>query len=150
MLALLATATAPHRRAAAATITWLMMIFGIAMTAGVVGQLLDPYTPRGADPRRVIGVALQHWLITVLATWRNDRGVEARTEIDPVPFAKAGRVWAEPKARMFTIFVFPVDDRLFHAGSDPRTLSRGHVFGYTPGESTTLSGIQNGGASLAC
>lgn len=32
LLALLATATAPHRRAAA-TITWLMMIFGIAVTA---------------------------------------------------------------------------------------------------------------------
>ena len=45
LLALLARATAPHRRAAAATITWLMMIFGIAVTAGVSGHFLDPYTP---------------------------------------------------------------------------------------------------------
>jgi hypothetical protein len=30
---------------AAATITWLMMIVGIAVTAGVSGQFLDPYTP---------------------------------------------------------------------------------------------------------
>ena len=45
LLALLATTTAPQRRAAAATITWLMMIFGIAMTAGIVGSLIDPYTP---------------------------------------------------------------------------------------------------------
>src|SRR6056297_3750485 len=45
LLALLATATAPRRRAAAATITWLMMIAGIAVTAGVVGLLLDPYSP---------------------------------------------------------------------------------------------------------
>ena len=41
----MATATHPRRRAAAATITWLMMIFGIAVTAGVVGNLLDPYAP---------------------------------------------------------------------------------------------------------
>ena len=46
LLALLATGDARRdRRAAAATITWLMMIFGIAVTAGVVGALLDPYTP---------------------------------------------------------------------------------------------------------
>ncbi|MDG1801658.1 MAG: PucC family protein, partial [Paracoccaceae bacterium] len=46
LLALLATATAPNRRAAAATITWLMMIFGIALTAGLSGQFLDPYSPQ--------------------------------------------------------------------------------------------------------
>ena len=45
LLALLATATAPHRRAAAATITWLMMIAGIAVTAATVGSFLDPYSP---------------------------------------------------------------------------------------------------------
>jgi BCD family chlorophyll transporter-like MFS transporter len=85
VLALLATATAPHRRAAAATITWLMMIFGIAMTAGVVGQLLDPYTP-AVLIEVVTGVALAALAITVLATWRIERGVEAAPEPDPVPF----------------------------------------------------------------
>ncbi|MFN5828232.1 MAG: PucC family protein, partial [Rhodobacterales bacterium] len=45
VLAFLAAATAPRRRAAAATIIWLMMIFGIAATAGIVGALLDPYSP---------------------------------------------------------------------------------------------------------
>jgi len=74
VLALLATATAPHRRAAAATITWLMMIFGIAMTAGVVGQLLDPYTP-AVLIEVVTGVALAALAITVLATWRIERGI---------------------------------------------------------------------------
>ena len=44
LLALLATHTAQRRRAAAATITWLMMIFGIALTATIVGKLLDPYS----------------------------------------------------------------------------------------------------------
>lgn len=45
LLALLATATHPDRRAAAATITWLMMIAGIAITATVAGGFLDPYSP---------------------------------------------------------------------------------------------------------
>ncbi len=45
LLALLATATEPRHRAAAATITWLMMIAGIALTAGGIGALLDPYGP---------------------------------------------------------------------------------------------------------
>ena len=34
-----------ERRAAAATIVWLMMIAGIAVTAGVAGSLLDPFSP---------------------------------------------------------------------------------------------------------
>ena len=74
LLALLATATAPRRRAAAATITWLMMIFGIAMTAGIVGQFLDPYTPRAADARSSPVVALAPSLLTCLAIWGIERG----------------------------------------------------------------------------
>ena len=31
--------------AAAATTVWLMMIMGFAITAGVAGKMLDPYTP---------------------------------------------------------------------------------------------------------
>ena len=46
LLALIATTTAPQRRAGAATVTWLMMIFGIAVTAGTVGTLLTPTPPR--------------------------------------------------------------------------------------------------------
>ena len=42
LLALLASATSPGRRPAAAMLTWLLMIFGIAVTAGVVGHLMDP------------------------------------------------------------------------------------------------------------
>ena len=42
LLVLLAKRVDPPRRAAAATIVWLMMIMGFAMTAGVAGKLLDP------------------------------------------------------------------------------------------------------------
>ena len=45
LLALLASATSPQRRPATAMLTWLLMIFGIAVTAGVVGDLMDPYGP---------------------------------------------------------------------------------------------------------
>lgn len=44
LLALLATDVAPERRAPAASITWIMMIFGFALTAGLAGSLLDPFT----------------------------------------------------------------------------------------------------------
>ena len=147
VLALLATATAPHRRAAAATITWLMMIFGIAMTAGVVGQLLDPYTP-AVLIEVVSGVALAALAITVLATWRIERGVEAAPEPGPIPFREGlAEVWAEPKARLFTIFVFLSMTAYFMQELILEPYA-GLVFGFTPGESTTLSGIQNGGVFL--
>ena len=45
LLALLASATSPQRRRAAAMLTWLLMILRIAVTAGVVGDLMDPYGP---------------------------------------------------------------------------------------------------------
>ena len=45
LLVLLASRVAPTRRAGAATLVWLMMILGFAITAGIAGRLLDPYTP---------------------------------------------------------------------------------------------------------
>ena len=44
LLVLLATSVAPERRAAAATIVWLMMIVGIAVTAPPAGHFLDPFS----------------------------------------------------------------------------------------------------------
>ena len=106
LLALLATTTAPHRRAAAATITWLMMIFGIAMTAGIVGQLIDPYTPTLLI--KIVGIVVSvATLITCLAVWRIERNLIAAREPDPTPFMDGLKeVWSERKARNFTIFVF--------------------------------------------
>ena len=42
VLAMLATGVAPQRRAAAATLVWMMMIFGFALTAPLAGHFLDP------------------------------------------------------------------------------------------------------------
>ncbi|MEM8537067.1 MAG: BCD family MFS transporter [Pseudomonadota bacterium] len=144
LLALLATTTAPHRRAAAATITWLMMILGIAVTAGVVGQFIDPYSP--ALLIRIVGIVVcTATLVSVLAVWRIERHLIAVREPDPTPFMEGlAEVWAERKARNFTIFVFLSMCAYFMQELILEPYA-GLVFDYTPGQSTALSGAQNGG-----
>ena len=144
MLALLATTTRPDRRAAAATITWLMMIFGIAMTAGVVGQFIDPYTP--AKLIRIVGaVCAVATMISILAVWGVERKLVAVREPDPTPFLEGLKeVWGERKARNFTIFVFLSMTAYFMQELILEPYA-GLVFGFTPGQSTSLSGAQNGG-----
>ena len=144
LLALLASTTAPHRRAAAATITWLMMIFGIAMTAGVVGAMLHPYTPMLLLKIVAIVGALAS-VLTVLAVW----GIEARMTAQPQPEALPFReglaqIWQEPRARNFTIFVFLSMTAYFMQELILEPFG-GLVFGLTPGQTTSLSGAQNGG-----
>ncbi len=147
LLALLATATAPRRRAAAATITWLMMIAGIAITAATVGAFLDPYTP-ALLLRIVVIVTGGAVLLTVLAVIGIERGIEARPEPEPVPFMDGLReVWAEPRARNFTLFVFLSMTAYFMQELILEPYA-GLVFAFTPGQSTQLSGAQNGGVFL--
>ncbi|SEM81024.1 MFS transporter, BCD family, chlorophyll transporter [Roseovarius tolerans] len=149
LLALLATACAARRRAAAATITWLMMIAGIAITAGTVGAFLDPYTP--ALLLRIVGiVSVGAVVLTMLAIW----GIEARTGAQPlkadgpVRFREGlAEIWAEPEARNFTIFVFLSMTAYFMQELILEPYA-GLVFGMTPGQSTQLSGAQNGGVFL--
>ncbi|SFS19322.1 BCD family MFS transporter [Yoonia litorea] len=147
MLALLATTTHPDRRAAAATITWLMMIFGIAMTAGIVGQLIDPYTP-ALLLKIVASVCVIAVATSALAVLGIERKLVAVRETDPTPFMEGLKeVWAERKARNFTIFVFLSMTAYFMQELILEPYA-GLVFGYTPGQSTSLSGAQNGGVFL--
>jgi len=145
LLALLATATAPHRRAAAATITWLMMIAGIAVTAGVVGLLLDPYSPE-LLLKIVAVVTAGSVILTVLAVLGIERRVQAVARPrESTRFVDGLReVWAEPAARNFTIFVFLSMTAYFMQELILEPYA-GLVFGYSPGQSTSLSGAQNGG-----
>jgi len=147
LLALLATATHPRRRAAAATITWLMMILGIALTAFVVGGYLDPYTP--ARLLEVVGaVCLAAVLLTTLAVGRIERGMPVAAASAVMPFRNGMReIWAEPEARLFTIFVFLSMTAYFMQELILEPYA-GLVFGFTPGQSTSLSGAQNGGVFL--
>ncbi len=148
LLALLATATAPHRRAAAATITWLMMIAGIAITAGTVGAFLDPYTP--ALLLRIVAIVTGGAIaLTILAVW----GIEGRVDAQPRQAEKTrfrdgiAEIWAEPAARNFTIFVFLSMTAYFMQELILEPYA-GLVFAFTPGQSTSLSGAQNGGVFL--
>jgi len=147
LLALLATATAPERRAAAATITWLMMIAGIALTAGTVGQFLDPYTP-ALLMEIVTVVTVGAVIVTTLAVWGVERRVVAKREPDEMPFIDGMKeVWAEPRARIFTLFVFLSMSAYFMQELILEPFS-GLVFDFTPGQSTSLSGAQHGGVFL--
>ncbi|WP_296478015.1 BCD family MFS transporter [Roseinatronobacter sp.] len=147
LLALLATATAEYRRPAAATITWLMMIAGIALTAITAGKFLDPYS----HARLMVIVAIictGAVALTVLAVW----GIERRVVIRPAPPSVRFRdgmrdIWADTRARNFTFFVFLSMTAYFMQELILEPYA-GLVFNYTPGESTQMSGAQNGGVFL--
>ena len=147
LLALLATTTAPHRRAAAATITWLMMIFGIALTAGLAGSFLDPYSP--ARLMSVVAVVVTAaLLLTIVASARIERGLIVAVQEQPTPFMEGLReIWAEPRARNFTLFVFLSMNAYFMQELILEPYA-GLVFNFTPGQSTQLSGAQNGGVFI--
>ena len=144
LLALLATATAPRRRPAAATINWLMMIFGIAVTATVAGRFLDPYSH--ARLLEVVAVVtLGALALTALAVAGIESRVQARAEPESTPFRQGlAEVWAEPRARAFTLFVFLSMTAYFMQELILEPYA-GLVFGFTPGQTTSLSGAQNGG-----
>ncbi|MFZ4757847.1 MAG: BCD family MFS transporter [Burkholderiaceae bacterium] len=149
LLVLLAKRVVPERRAAAATIVWLMMIMGFAITAGVAGKLLDPYSPMRliAVTASVSAIAMTVTVLALLGLEGRVRSVESTPEGEPKPrFADAlAQVWAEPAARRFTIFVF-VSMLAYSAQDLILEPFAGAVYGFTPGESTQLSGLQHGGA----
>jgi MFS transporter, BCD family, chlorophyll transporter len=149
LLALLATATAPERRAAAATITWLMMILGIALTAASVGAVLDPYSPQRL--LAIVAVVCAGALVlSAAAMWGIERGLTHLPERPGtrMPFRAAfAEVWAERRARHFTIFVFFSMTAYFMQELIIEPFA-GHVFLFTPGQSTSMAGLQNGGVFL--
>jgi MFS transporter, BCD family, chlorophyll transporter len=147
LLALLATATAPQRRPAAATITWLMMIAGIALTAIVAGGFLEPYSHTRLLAV-VAGVGAGAVVIAALAVWGIEARVLSRPEPESLPFCQGlAEVWAEPRARAFTLFVFLSMTAYFMQELILEPYG-GLVFGMSPGETTQMSGAQNGGAFL--
>jgi BCD family chlorophyll transporter-like MFS transporter len=146
LLVLLAKRVEESRRAAAATIVWTMMIVGFIITAGLAGHFLDPFTPA-----RLVAVAAvtsaAAFVLTLVAVAGVERGASVQTAqaAAALPFRAAlAQVWDEPQARQFTIFVF-VSMLAFSAQDLILEPFAGTVFGYTPGQSTQLSGVQNGG-----
>ncbi len=145
LLTLLAKRVDPRRRAAAATIVWLMMIAGIAITGTVAGKLLDPFSPE-----RLVAVvavaAAAAFVVAALAVW----GMEGEASA-PAPaaahagfFATLAEVWAEPQARRFAVFVF-VSMLAYSAQELILEPFAGAVFALTPGQSTGLTGLHHAG-----
>lgn len=146
LLVLLAKRVDEPRRAAAAAVVWVMMIVGFAVTAGVAGKFLDPYTPQ-----RLIMVSGTVSLIAVvvscLALWGLEGHAKniAEPKKDKPNFRAAlAQVWTEPDARRFTIFVF-ISMLAYSTQDLILEPFAGALFAFTPGESTQLSGVQHGG-----
>ena len=154
LLVLLAKKVAPERRPAAATLVWIMMIAGFAVTAGTAGSFLDPYSPE-----RLVAVTATVAVAAVLITLLAIRGVEDSAEIAETLAPEHGKpampdfrvalreIWEEPQARQFTVFVF-VSMLAYSAQDLILEPFAGTVFGMTPGESTRLAGVQHGGVLL--
>jgi BCD family chlorophyll transporter-like MFS transporter len=153
LLALLATRVAPMRRPAAASITWIMMIVGIVLTASIGGTLLQPFSSQrlALVASAVSGVG---FVLTLFAV----RGAERETQTvgdaaTPVLAARASfadalsEIRYDPLARRFTIFVF-ISMLAYSAQELILEPFAGLVFGMSPGQSAQLSGIQHGGVLL--
>ena len=160
LLALMAKRVPEQRRAPAATAVWMMMILGFAVTAGVVGRLIEPYS---AEVLLQVSVGLS--LLTLTITTLSLRHLEGPAA-DPVRHRHQGgtakaveatadsgaaaaprptfrqafaAVWDERAARTFTVFVF-LSMLAYSAQDLVLEPFAGVVHGFTPGQTTQLSG----------
>ncbi len=154
LLVLLAKRVAAERRAAAAATVWIMMIAGFAITAGLAGHFLDPFSPE-----RLVAVSASVSAIALCVTLLALRGIEdapAVREVAPEQAAPAMRapfrvalaeVWRESESRRFTVFVF-ISMLAYSAQDLILEPFAGRVFSMSPGESTRLAGLQHTGVLI--
>ena len=166
LLALMAKRVPEHRRAPAATTVWMMMILGFALTAGLVGHLIDPFTTARLVQVSV-GLSVLTLTLTVLSLWGLEgpagatvpapESVAASTvpiaspqaaPAQPLAFRQAfAAVWDERSARTFTVFVF-LSMLAYSAQDLVLEPFAGAVLGWTPGQTTRLSGWHHMGVLL--
>jgi BCD family chlorophyll transporter-like MFS transporter len=151
LLVLLAQRTDERRRGAAATIVWVMMIGGFIVTAMTAGKLLDPFSPA-----RLVEVAAMlsavAFLLALFAVWGMEGArppslvaSDRTAQHDSPPFRAAlAEAWSEPHTRRFAVFVF-LSMIAYSAQDLILEPFAGTVFGLSPGQTTQLSGVQNGG-----
>jgi len=151
LFALIAMVVAPERRAPAATIVWLLMIAGLAVTAALAGAALDPFSYD-----RLVEVAIVISLVALALGTIGLWGIERRAALLPPPErhrsagsvaamrAAFGEILREPAARTFTIFVFA---SMFAFNMQELVMEpfSAAIFGYTVGESTTLASFHRTG-----
>ncbi|WP_379545218.1 BCD family MFS transporter [Qipengyuania sp. DSG2-2] len=148
LLALLASRVSPHRKPAAAAISWTMMIAGIVIAAGLSGAFLDPFSEQRLAIVTSI-VVLVAFCLAMLALHnleaRNPPVEQAQPSQPAQSFPDALReIWHEKEARRFTYFVF-ISMLAYSMQDLIMEPFAGFLFEMTPGESTQLSGIQHSG-----
>jgi MFS transporter, BCD family, chlorophyll transporter len=149
LLVLLSRSVSAERRIAAATIVWLMMIAGFAVTAGLSSKFLDPFSYQ-----RLVMVGCAVSGIAFIVACVAVAGVENSVVSQAVPatepqtrqrFSEAlAQVWREPDARQLAIFIF-ISMLAFSAQDLILEPYAALIFAMTPGQTTALSSAQNGG-----
>lgn len=151
LLAMVAERVEARHRGGAAALLWIMMILGIAVTAGAAGSALEPFSMR-----RLVVVSAVVCGVALLLAVVGMAGLEARwpkaESTQPASAAPSfreawRRVSGEPATVRFAVFVFvamlaySMQDLILEPFA-------GRVFGLTPGASTRLSGAQHAGVLM--
>ncbi|WMS42695.1 MFS transporter [Acuticoccus sp. MNP-M23] len=151
ILALVATSIDPRRRAPAATIIWLLMIFGIALAATIGGKAMTPFSFEQLVIVSVwvVAIAFGGGLLMLIGLER--RKTAQKTTREPFGVAHVvgavRTIWHEPATRTFTIFIF-VSMVAYNMQELVLETYLGTAFGYDAGESTTISGYHRGAIAL--
>jgi len=160
LLVLLSKGVGSQQRATSATVVWIMMIFGFAVTSVVSGKLLDPFS---FD--RLLAVSVGVSAIALLLTSLCMLGLENRllknmvdqpstqnffdlsnqvfqgTDPHPSQNFKGALLllWRDDQARLFTFFVF--SSMLAYSAQDLiMEPFAALIYHFTPGQTTQLSG----------
>ena len=154
LLALLASYSSKSQKGFAASITFLMMILGLAITGITAGIILDPYSHQ-----KLIKIAASLAIITNILSYLSLKNLEKtlRSNADSrtpnainynEPFLEGiKKVWMEREARLFTIFIF-ISMGAFSMQDPILEPFAGEVFGFAVGESTKLDGFHKMGTLL--
>ena len=154
LLALLASYSSKSQKGFAASITFLMMILGLAITGITAGIILDPYSHQ-----KLIKITASLAIITNILSYLSLKNLEksllnnADARIPnsiryDVPFLTGiKKIWMEREARLFTIFIF-ISMGAFSMQDPILEPFAGEVFGFAVGESTKLDGLHKVGTLI--
>jgi len=149
LLTLLSLRVPAVRHARAAATVWLCMIAGFILCTVVASKLLTPFSfDTLVRCTMIIGTACVALTTLALVGLDAPRAALAPERKAGLPFPEALRlVWSDPVARRFACFVglsmlaYSTQDLILEPFA-------GAVFGLTPGESTAISGVHQGGSLL--
>ena len=144
LLTLLADGVAPDRRAAAASIVWIMMIMGFIAATVFASIVLSPFSFQALVALAAV-VGGTSVVVTLLAVHGLERGLARSVPAARPPFKRAlEAVSADPEAREFAIFIF-VSMLAYSAQDLILEPFAGIVFALAPAQTTALTSLQNGG-----